>query len=56
MHRFISPQNVIAKKEHKNQQNLTKQNKSKYNSSLSSQFVLYIFTTHYKVDYYNHEI
>jgi len=29
---------------------------NKYNSSLSLQFVLYIFTTHYAVDYYKREI
>jgi len=46
IHSFISPQNVIAKKNTK-KQNLTKQNKNKYNSSLSLQFILYIFTTHY---------
>ena len=40
----------------KNTKNRTKQNENKYNSSLSLQFVLYIFTAHYTVDYYKHEI
>jgi len=42
IHSFISPQNVIAKKNKK--QNLTKQNKNDYRNSLSLQFVLCIFT------------
>ena len=54
LHSFISPQNVIAKRFKK--QNLTKQNKNNYSNSLSLQFVLCIFTTHYTVDYYKHEI
>ena len=54
-HSFIPRQSVTAKKEYK-KQNLTKQNKNKYNSSLSLQFVLFILTAHYTVDYYKHEI
>jgi len=37
-----------SKKEYK-KQNLTKQNKNKYSNSLSLQFVLCIFTTHYSL-------
>ena len=50
---FISPQNVVAKK---NTKNRTKQNENEYNSWLSLQLVLYIFTAHYTVDYCKHEI
>ena len=48
IHSFISPQNVIAKKQNKQDLtiNLTRQNRNNYSSSLSSQFVLCIFTTH----------
>jgi len=35
---------------------LTKQNKRNYSNSLSLQFVLCIFTTHYTVDYYKHQL
>jgi len=49
LHSFISPQNVIAKKQNRNRNwlNITKQNKNNYSNSLSLQFVLCIFTTHY---------
>ena len=42
--------------EKQNLTNFTRQNKNNYSNSLSMQFVLCIFTTHYTVDYYKHEI